>query len=78
MQLLERVKRTDQMHNSSFTPLFSFDILAKFCSSLVINTIISDDPWEISGMKQQSEEDSMGHIVLYEVLRTYADRIYKA
>ena len=65
------------MGNSSFSPLFSFDILSKFCSSLVLNTIISDDAWEISGGKQQKEEDSMAHIVLYEVLRNYADRIYK-
>ena len=65
------------MGSSSFSPLFSFDILAKFCSSLVLNTIISDDAWEISGGKKQKEEDSMAHIVLYEVLRNYADRIYK-
>lgn len=77
ISLLEKVKRSDQLGNSSFSPLYSFDILAKFCSSLVINTIISDDPWEISGGKQQREEDSMANVVIYEVLRNYADRIYK-
>jgi len=76
MQLLERVKRTDQMHNSSFTPLFSFDILAKFCSSLVLNTVISDEAKEI-GTKGQREEDAVANLVLYEVFRNYADRIYK-
>ena len=76
MQLLERVKRTESMHNSSFSPLYSFDILAKFCSSLVVNTIISDDPREI-GTKGQREEDAVANMVLYEVFRNYADRIYK-
>jgi hypothetical protein len=56
--------------------LFSFDILAKFCSSLVLNTVISDDPWEI-GLKGQREEDAIANVVLYEVFRNYADRIYK-
>jgi len=64
------------MNNSTFSPLFSFDILAKFCSSLVINTVISDDPTEI-GLKGQREEDAIANVVLYEVLRNYADRIYK-
>ena len=76
MQLLERVKRSESMHNSSFSPLFSFDILAKFCSSLVMNTVISDDPYEI-GLKGQREEDAIANVVLYEVFRNYADRIYK-
>ena len=76
MQLLERVKRTESMNNSSFSPLFSFDILAKFCSSLVMNTVISDDPREI-GLKDQREEDAIANVVLYEVFRNYADRIYK-
>lgn len=76
MQLLERVKRSESMHNSSFSPLFSFDILAKFCSSLVLNTVISDDPNEI-GLKGQREEDAIANVVLYEVFRNYADRIYK-
>lgn len=64
------------MHNSSFTPLFSFDILAKFCSSLVLNTVISDEAKEI-GSKGQREEDAVANLVLYEVFRNYADRIYK-
>lgn len=64
------------MNSSSFTPLISFDILAKFCSSLVMNTIISDDPGEI-GLKGQREEDAVANVVLYEVFRNYADRIYK-
>lgn len=76
MKLLERVKRTEQMQNSSFSPLFSFDILSKFCSSLVLNTVISDDPWEI-GLKGQREEDAIANVVLYEIFRNYADRIYK-
>ena len=76
MTLLERVKRAESMHNSSFSPLFSFDILAKFCSSLVMNTVISDDPFEI-GLRGQREEDAIANVVLYEVFRNYADRIYK-
>jgi len=76
MQLLERVKRADHGHNSSFTPLFSFDILAKFCSSLVLNTVVSDEAREI-GTKGQREEDAVANLVLYEVFRNYADRIYK-
>ena len=76
MQLLEKVKRQEATGNSSFTPLFSFDILAKFCSSLVMNTVISDDPKEI-GLPGEPEEDSVANIVLYEVFRNYADRIYK-
>ena len=76
MQLLERAKRADSMNNSSFSRLFSFDILAKFCSSLVTNTVISDDPAEI-GLKGQREEDAIANVVLYEVFRNYADRIYK-
>lgn len=64
------------MKNSSFSHLNSFDILAKFCASLVMNTVISDDAREI-GVKGQSEEDVMANLVLYEVLRNYADRIYK-
>lgn len=64
------------MKNSSFSQLCSFDILAKFCSSLVLNTVISDDAKEI-GIKGAREEDTMANVVLYEVLRNYADRIYK-
>ena len=64
------------MKNSSFSHLFSFDILAKFCSSLVLNTVISDDAKEV-GVKGQREEDTVANMVLYEVLRNYADRIYK-
>jgi hypothetical protein len=76
MKLLDRVKRVESMNNSSFSQLFCFDIIAKFCSSLVMNTVISDDPREI-GLKDQREEDAVANIVLYEVFRNYADRIYK-
>ena len=76
MQLLAKVTQNESMNNSSFSPLFSFDILAKFCSSLVMNTVISDDPREI-GLKDQREEDAIANVVLYEVFRNYADRIYK-
>ena len=76
MELLTRVKRAEQMQSSSFSPLFGFDILAKFCSSLVLNTIISDEPREI-GLKGQREEDAVANVVLYEVFRNYADRIYR-
>jgi hypothetical protein len=76
MQLLERVKRTEAVHNSSFTPLHSFDLLARFCSSLVLNTVISDEAREI-GTKGQREEDAVANLVLYEVFRNYADRIQK-
>lgn len=64
------------LHNSSFSKLFCFDIVAKFCSSLVAHTVISDDPAEI-GLKGQREEDALANVVLYEVFRNYADRIYK-
>ena len=47
MQLLERVKRTDAFNNSSFIKLHSFELLGRFCSSLVQNTIISDDVSEV-------------------------------
>lgn len=41
-----------------------------------MNTVISDDPKEI-GLPGEPEEDSVANIVLYEVFRNYADRIYK-
>ena len=41
-----------------------------------MNTVISDDPQEI-GIPGEPEEDSVANIVLYEVFRNYADRIYK-
>ena len=41
-----------------------------------MNTVISDDPKEI-GSKDQREEDVVANVVLYEVFRNYADRIYK-
>ena len=41
-----------------------------------MNTVISDDPKEI-GSKDQREEDVIANVVLYEVFRNYADRIYK-
>jgi hypothetical protein len=41
-----------------------------------MNTVISDDPYEI-GLKGQREEDAIANVVLYEVFRNYADRIYK-
>ena len=41
-----------------------------------MNTVISDDPKEL-GLKGQREEDVMANVVLYEVMRGYADRIYK-
>lgn len=76
LQLLEKVKRLEAVKNSSFSQLYSFDILSKFCSSLVLNTVISDDAKEI-GVKGAREEDTMANVVLYEVMRNYADRIYK-
>jgi len=76
VRLLERVKATGSADNSGFTPLFSFDILAKFCSSLVLNTVISDEAKEI-GSKGQREEDAVANLVLYELFRNYADRIYR-
>lgn len=75
-QLLDKVKRSEQMQNSSFSNLCQFDLLAKFCSSLVTNTVISDDPKEV-GLVGAREEDTMANMVIYEVLRNYADRIYK-
>ena len=76
LKLLEKVKQSDQMNYSSFSNLCSFDILARFCSSLVMNTVISDDAKEI-GVKGAKEEDTVANVVLYEVMRNYADRIYK-
>lgn len=77
LRLLERVKRTDgAVNNSSFTPLYSFDLLARFCSSLVLNTVLSDEASEL-GPKGQREEEAVANLVLYEVFRNYADRIKK-
>lgn len=75
MELLARVKRSEQMQSSSFSPLFGFDLLAKFCSSLVLNTVISDEPGEIG--PDGTEEEAIANVVLYEVFRNYADRIYR-
>jgi hypothetical protein len=38
--------------------------------------VISDNAKEI-GVKGQKEEHAVANLVLYEVLRNYADRIYK-
>ncbi len=40
------------------------------------NTIISDDVSEV-GLNGQREEDVIANIVLHELFRNYADRIYK-
>jgi hypothetical protein len=76
IQLLERVKRSEPMQNSSFSSLSCFDFLSRFCTSLVQNTVISDDHIDI-GLKGQREEDAIANIVLYEVFRNYSDRIMK-
>lgn len=47
LKLMEAIKRKEGLIESSFSKLHSFDILAKFCSSLVMNTVISDDAKEI-------------------------------
>jgi hypothetical protein len=56
--------------------LHGFDLLARFCSNLVLNTVISDVPKEI-GLPDQKDEDAIAAVVLYEVFRNYADRIYR-
>ena len=75
MDLLGRVKASERMRSSSFSPLHGFDLLAKFCSSLVLNTVISDEPSEIA--PGQKEEEAIANVVLYELFRNYADRIYR-
>lgn len=75
MELLSRVKGSEQMRSSSFSPLHGFDLLAKFCSSLVLNTVISDEPSEIAPGRR--EEEAIANVVLYELFRNYADRIYR-
>lgn len=76
MSLLERAKRTEAVNNSSFTPICSFEIVARFCANLVQNTVASDDHEEI-GTKGQREEDTVANLVLNEVFRSFADRIAK-
>ena len=44
MQLLEKMKRQDNYHNSSFSKLTSFHLFAKYCQNLVNYTLISDEP----------------------------------
>lgn len=76
MSLLSRIKNSDEVESSSFSHLYGFDLLARFCSNLVLNTVISDVPKEI-GLPDQKDEDAIATVVLYEVFRNYADRIYR-
>lgn len=74
MHLLEKLKRQDNYHNSSFVRLNSFHLFAKYCQNLVNYTLISDDSKEII-VKGLREEDSAADMMSYEFQRTYGDRI---
>ena len=76
IDLLKEVKRSPQIGSSSFSPLYGFDLLAKFCSSLVLNTVISDEAKDIA-LPGEKTEDAIATMVLYEVFRNFADRIYR-
>jgi hypothetical protein len=49
-------------------------LFARYCSNLANYTLISDDPKEIT-IKGFKEEDSAANMMVYEMLRTYGDRI---
>ena len=74
MALLDKMKRQELFHNSSFLKLTSFHLLSRFCCNLANYTLISDDPKEIT-IKGHKEEDSAANMMVYEMLRAYADRI---
>ena len=74
MQLLEKMKRQDNFHNSSFSRLTSFNLIAKYCSNLINYTLISDDIKELT-LKGMREEDAAADMMAYELFRTYGDRI---
>jgi len=54
--------------------LTNFHIFARFCANLANYTIISDDPKEIV-VKGLKEEDAAANMMIYEMIRTYGDRI---
>lgn len=74
MTLLDKIKRQEYFHNSSFLRLTNFHIFARFCANLANYTLISDDTNEIS-VKGLKEEDSVGNMMLYEMARNFSDRI---
>lgn len=74
VSLLEKIKRQEHIHDSSFQRLTSFHLISKFCANLTNYTLISDDPKEITpeGLK---EEDAACNMACYEIMRTFGDRI---
>ena len=49
-------------------------MFARFCSNLANYTLISDESKEIT-IPGQKEEDSAANMMVYEILRSYGDRI---
>lgn len=71
---LEKLKRVDAMNNSSMTKLNSFHLFQRFCSNLVFYTASIDQAVD----HYNKEEDLASNAMIYELMRTYGDRLNRA
>lgn len=74
MALIDKLKRQEYFHNSSFLRLTNFHIFSRFCANLANYTLISDEPSEII-LKGFREEDAAANMMIYEISRSFGDRI---
>lgn len=80
MSLFDKVKRSDHFSNSSFLKLQNFHFYARFCSNMATFTLLNDD---VDGDQQfkardkslPREEDICADLMVYEMARTFGDRI---
>jgi len=82
INLLEKIKQNKQIFNaSSFSKLYKFHFLAKFCSNLVFNTINTETKSAIFGLgyefNQKRDEDAVAEMFIYEAMRTFGDRMLR-
>jgi hypothetical protein len=82
MLLIETMRNHENvLNNSSFSALTSFHFVAKFCANLVNNTSMTEMKADVYGLgteaNQRREEEAVADLFLYEVMRTFGDRVMR-
>jgi len=80
--LLDRMKHSKQaINSSSISKLYKFHFVTKFASNLVFNANNTESKAEVFGLgyefNQRREEDAIAEIFIYEVMRSFGDRIMR-
>jgi hypothetical protein len=76
LAFLDKLRRTPQLHFSSYQRLTAFPFFQRFCTNLIAYTLTLDDQRDLA--PGQKEEDAIAQVMSYEMMRMYGDRIMKA